>query len=45
MEKTIKVHRGRMMSKLGVRTVADLVRLVSGAETMHGGIGPKSNYD
>lgn len=28
MEKTIKVHRGRMMAKLGVRTVADLVRLV-----------------
>lgn len=26
-EKTIKVHRGRMMDKLGVRTVADLVRL------------------
>jgi FixJ family two-component response regulator len=28
VEKTIKVHRGRMMSKMGVRTVADLVRLV-----------------
>src|SRR5262245_28343970 len=27
VEKTIKVHRGRMMKKLGVRTVADLVRL------------------
>lgn len=27
-EKTIKVHRGRVMHKLGVRTVADLVRLV-----------------
>jgi FixJ family two-component response regulator len=27
VEKTIKVHRGRMMEKLGVRTVADLVRL------------------
>src|SRR4051812_29589181 len=26
-EKTIKVHRGRMMGKLGVRTVADLVRI------------------
>jgi FixJ family two-component response regulator len=25
-EKTVKVHRGRMMQKLGVRTVADLVR-------------------
>jgi len=30
-EKTIKVHRGRMMDKLGVRTVADLVRLVEKA--------------
>jgi FixJ family two-component response regulator len=27
VEKTIKFHRGRMMQKLGVRTVADLVRL------------------
>ena len=27
VEKTIKVHRGRMMQKMGVRTVADLVRL------------------
>jgi len=27
VEKTIKVHRGRMMEKLGVRTVADLVRI------------------
>ena len=27
VEKTIKVHRGRMMEKLGIRTVADLVRL------------------
>lgn len=26
VEKTIKFHRGRMMQKLGVRTVADLVR-------------------
>jgi FixJ family two-component response regulator len=26
-EKTIKVHRGRVMEKLGVRSVADLVRL------------------
>jgi FixJ family two-component response regulator len=32
VEKTIKVHRGRMMAKLGVRSVADLVRLVSLAE-------------
>lgn len=27
VEKTIKVHRGRMMDKMKVRTVADLVRL------------------
>lgn len=27
VEKTIKVHRGRMMQKLGVHTIADLVRL------------------
>jgi FixJ family two-component response regulator len=31
VEKTIKVHRGRMMKKLGVRTVADLMRLVEQA--------------
>lgn len=29
-EKTVKVHRARVMQKLGVRTVADLVRLVVG---------------
>lgn len=28
VEKTIKVHRGRMMAKLEVRSVAELVRLV-----------------
>ena len=28
-EKTIKVHRGRVMGKMGVRTLADLVRLVA----------------
>ena len=31
VEKTIKVHRGRVMHKLGVRSVADLVRLVEKA--------------
>ena len=31
VEKTIKVHRSRMMEKLGVRTVADLVRLAGKA--------------
>jgi FixJ family two-component response regulator len=30
-EKTIKVHRGRVMKKLGVRSVARLVRLVEAA--------------
>ena len=30
VEKTIKVHRGRMMTKMGVRTVAELVRLMAG---------------
>lgn len=32
VEKTIKVHRSRMMEKLGIRTVADLVRM---AEKLH----------
>ena len=37
-EKTVKVHRGRVMAKLGVRSVADLVRLaersgIAGGET------------
>jgi FixJ family two-component response regulator len=31
VEKTIKVHRGRMMEKMGVRTVADLVRMAEKA--------------
>jgi FixJ family two-component response regulator len=31
VEKTIKVHRGRVMEKLGVRSVADLVRLAEKA--------------
>lgn len=31
VEKTIKVHRGRMMEKMGVRSVADLVRLAEQA--------------
>ena len=37
VEKTVKVHRGRMMAKLGVRSVADLVRL-----TQQAGIAPPS---
>jgi FixJ family two-component response regulator len=32
-EKTVKVHRGRMMQKLGVASVAELVRLVEKAGT------------
>src|SRR5262245_31112451 len=31
VEKTIKVHRGRVMEKMGVRSVADLVRLAEQA--------------
>ena len=31
VEKTIKVHRSRMMEKLGLRTVADLVRMAERA--------------
>jgi FixJ family two-component response regulator len=31
VEKTVKVHRGRMMEKLGVRSVAELVRLTERA--------------
>lgn len=31
VEKTIKLHRGRMMRKMGVRTIADLVRMVERA--------------
>jgi FixJ family two-component response regulator len=38
VEKTIKVHRGRMMEKLGVCSVADLVRLAEKA-----GISPRFN--
>lgn len=28
-EKTVKIHRGRMMAKMGARSVADLVRMAS----------------
>jgi len=38
VEKTIKVHRGRLMRKLGVRTIPDLLRLVGRA-----GIGPSAS--
>jgi len=37
VEKTVKVHRGRMMAKMGVRSVADLVRLAE-----HAGIRPET---
>jgi FixJ family two-component response regulator len=30
-EKTVKVHRGRMMHKLGITSVAELVKLVERA--------------
>ena len=37
-EKTIKVHRGRVMQKLGVTSVADLVRI-----SQHAGVSPARN--
>ncbi|HUL86675.1 MAG TPA: response regulator [Pseudolabrys sp.] len=37
VEKTVKLHRGRVMHKMGVRTVADLVRI-----TERAGIRPSS---
>jgi FixJ family two-component response regulator len=37
-EKTVKAHRGRVMRKMGVRSVADLTRA-----TMRAGIVPASN--
>ena len=40
VEKTIKVHRGRMMTKLGVRSVAELVRLADRAGIRPAGSGP-----
>jgi FixJ family two-component response regulator len=43
VEKTIKVHRSRMMKKLGVRTVADLMRLVDQAGIV--GNGPRASAD
>jgi FixJ family two-component response regulator len=41
-EKTIKVHRGRVMQKLGTRSVADMVRLVERLRST-GGLHPFSN--
>ena len=43
-EKTIKVHRGRMMRKVGVVSVADLVRLTiaAGYQTRNGDRNPHS---
>jgi len=37
VEKTVKLHRGRVMQKMGIRTVADLVRIAERA-----GIRPSS---
>jgi len=47
VEKTIKVHRSRMMAKMGVRTVAALVRLTQKVSLQPGqpanAFGPKAN--
>jgi FixJ family two-component response regulator len=40
VEKTIKVHRARVMTKMGVKSFADLVRVAMQSGI---GIGPKSN--
>ena len=39
-EKTIKVHRGRVMQKLGVTSVPDLVRV-----SQHAGVSPARNRE
>jgi DNA-binding NarL/FixJ family response regulator len=41
-EKTIKVHRGRVMQKLGLTSVADLVRFSQGAGVSPAEIGHES---
>jgi FixJ family two-component response regulator len=38
-EKTIKVHRGRMLQKLGVRSIPDLVRMTALVSQGNGGQG------
>jgi FixJ family two-component response regulator len=43
-EKTIKVHRARVMAKMRVRSIAELVRLAD-AVGVHGGTGPRSNTE
>jgi FixJ family two-component response regulator len=42
-EKTVKVHRGRVMQKLGVTSVAQLVRLVQKAGVVPAPVSPGSN--
>jgi FixJ family two-component response regulator len=42
-EKTIKVHRGRMMTKLGVRSVAELVRLSTRAKLLPESCAPSGH--
>jgi len=41
-EKTIKVHRARVMAKMQARSIAELVRLAD-AVGVHDGTGPRSN--
>jgi len=41
-EKTIKVHRARVMAKMRARSMAELVRLAD-AVGVHAGTGPRSN--
>jgi FixJ family two-component response regulator len=39
-EKTVKVHRGRVMQKLAITSVAELVRLVEKAQ-----VAPAREYE
>jgi FixJ family two-component response regulator len=41
--KTVEVHRARVMSKVGAKSLAELVRLAHEAESPHGGNGYSSN--
>ena len=45
VEKTIKVHRSRIMEKMGVRTIADLVRLTEQIGLAPHGSGAQRSRD
>ena len=45
VEKTIKVHRSRMMEKMGVRSLADLVRMAERTELGQESVNPSRALD